>query len=547
MTALVWLLGMRLKNRVWRAVKRLREPKFFIGMAVAAGYFLSLAFVRDFSGNPVGYLAHTFTAFLVFAHLRAWVPFPRQPRGPALFKLSDVHLLFPAPLSRPALLIYAVADKLPGAILFGLFFFFLSGFQVGALVGFACFTLLMTLHGTIATFYRVYIYKDVARGLLLFAPGWIYALALLAGFALAWQPLPAGGEGIFEHVGRLVQTPGLREISYPVRAPALLMLGEGGTLPLLVCLAQVGLYLLWLVRLDVHFEEWAVRRAEDLARRKARKGPVKSADAGRWSPFSPGLFGGRSVVAGFFWVRWLGKSRPRRSRSFLIGLAVVLAVGWAAPRLPEPWLRAIAESLPFVLEMVVILVLFWRRGSNVAVLDAMELLKPLPLRGWQVILGDVAGAAASGMYPVLGLLGLGVALTPQASYQPFTLLERLGMAGGLAGMLFTMFCGFHAILYIQALWFPGLAKLRTGQEGAVGHNMLVALVRMVFVVALFPVPCLLGFFTHATQMALWREAQVALPVGLAWLGFWAEILALVIYAGWLFDRADFLLAGEKPA
>lgn len=547
MTALAWLLLFRIKNRVWRAVKRLREPKFFIGMAVAAGYFLSLAFVQDFSGNPVGYLAHTFSAFLIFAHLRAWFPFPRQPRGPALFKLSDVHLLFPAPISRPALLIYAVADKLPGAMLFGLFFFFLSGFQIGALVGFACFTLLITLQGTIATFFRVYVYKDPARALLLFAPGWLYAIALLAGFGLAWQPLPAGGAGIFEHVAELVQSPGLREISYPVRAPALVMLGRDGAWPLLVCLAQVALYLLWLVRLDVHFEEWAVRRAEDLARSKQRRGPLKPGDAGRWSPFRPGLFGGRSVIAGFFWIRWLGKSRPRRARNLLFGLAVILAVGWAAPRLPELWLRSIAESIPFVLEMVVILVLFWRRGSNVAALDGLELLKPLPLRGWQVILGDVTGAAAAGMFPVLGLLGLGVALTPQASFQPFSLLERVAMAGGLAGVLFTMFCGFHAILYIQALWFPALAKLRTGQEGAVGHNMLVALVRMVFVVALFPVPCLVGFFGYAAQIALWREAQAALPVGLALLGFWAEILGLVIYAGWLFDRADFLLDGEQPA
>ncbi len=540
MSSLLLLLVLRLKNRVWRSLRRLREPKYLIGAVVALGYFGSLLFVRDVSGNPIGYFAHTFTVFLAFAHLRAWVPYPRQATGPNLFKLADVNLLFPTPVHRTALLVYAVLGKLPGALLFGTFFFFLSGFSPGALVGFAAFTLIMTLHTTVATFFRYSFVKRPARSLLLFAPGWLYALALVLGVVFVWRAPPTGAadsDAMFQFVESLIESPGLREISYPVRAPALLMTGPVLGWPLLVCLAQIVLYLVWLVRIDVHYEEWAVRRAES-----GRKGRGSDARKGRWSPFARG----GTALGGFFWIRWLGRTRPRRLRMILIGAAVILVIGTLAPSFPEAWLRAVTVAIPYVLQIVIIVVLFWKRGSSLGALDAMELLKPLPIRGWKVLLGDVCGAAAAGMIPLLGLLGLGVALTPQSAYQPFPFGVRLGMAGGLAVLLFTFFCGFHAIMYIQALWFPGLARLRVGREGAVGHNMLVTLLRMLFIVGLFPLPCILGAIGYGLAAMYLPGTGPWLPVLVGMLVLWGEILALVVYAGWMFDRADFLLTPETP-
>ena len=116
--------------------------------------------------------------------------------------------------------------------------------------------------------------------------------------------------------------------------------------------------------------------------------------------------------------------------------------------------RGIVEALPFVLEVVIIVALFWKRGTGTTAVDAVELIKPMPVRGWKVVLGDVAGSAAAGAYPLLALAGLAVALLPQAPFQPLGLPERLVAAALGMTVVTTLFFGFHAILYLQALLLP---------------------------------------------------------------------------------------------
>src|SRR5438093_157020 len=133
MGPLLYLTLCSLRNRMRVRLKRLKEPRYFIGMIAGLGYLWTVFLrPRARSGGSLGALLATSGArlsielagatFLFLIAASAWIPSRRRP---ALnFSRADIQFLFPVPLTRKELIRYKVIRS-----------------QVGVLIGSAIMTL----------------------------------------------------------------------------------------------------------------------------------------------------------------------------------------------------------------------------------------------------------------------------------------------------------------------------------------------------------------------------------------------------------------------
>ena len=115
MGALVYLTVCSMKNRAWRRLRRLREPRYLLGTAAGLFYFYSV-FFRPRRGSPAGLWSRMVAgeslelvgAVLLFVVAAiAWV-WPGSGKPALAFSRAEVQFLFPAPLTRRRLIVYRV-------------------------------------------------------------------------------------------------------------------------------------------------------------------------------------------------------------------------------------------------------------------------------------------------------------------------------------------------------------------------------------------------------------------------------------------------------
>ncbi len=139
--AFFFLLSCSLKNRVVLRLKRLRQPKYLIS-ALAGLAYLYFVFIHRYAGSPqihresplldesMGALVEICFALCLLA-IVALQWFFRNSRTP-LFSEAEIQFLFPAPMSRTALIHYRIAKAQIGIMFGTLLSFIIFGRGSGA-------------------------------------------------------------------------------------------------------------------------------------------------------------------------------------------------------------------------------------------------------------------------------------------------------------------------------------------------------------------------------------------------------------------------------
>ncbi|MBM7116299.1 putative ABC exporter domain-containing protein [Archangium primigenium] len=564
--AAVFLWVASTRNRLIHQARRLRQPKYLVGAAVGALYVYSFLLRRlsylD-AGEAVPPLARHFAQALLMAAalgtlLSAWALGPDRPA--LSFSETEVQQFFPAPVSRRHLLHFKLLRGLVGAGAGALFatvftsrvlspqpaFFFVGTFLSLTTV---------SLHTTAASFTRTRLARwgrwgSVLRWGVLTAVFAVLVGAVLAG--LEAHPFPAETRERGELRAWL-----LTWLDSPVLWPGRVLLAvafaeEGASfarrLPL--ALGLLGLHYTWVMTSAVPFEEAAVVRAEERARRReqlARRGGAAPARVGR-QPFRLSARG-RPEVA-LLWKNLVAGRRlggPGRLVAAGVVGGVVAAV--ASGEGPAEILGHLRLFLaPLCAGIAVMLCVFGPSSVRVDLrmdLPRLEQLRALPLTGRQVVAAELAAPALllGGTQIVLLVLAMGLALWRGGPW------AETWVAGGLAALcvlpavtLGGLFVQNAAVVLFPA-WLPPEGERARGLE-AMGQRLLTLVgTLVVLLVGLVPAAFLaavVGFALYELGgLDVWALPFAGLSAAAVLVG---EVALGIVGLGRAFEQLD--VSGE---
>jgi hypothetical protein len=437
--ALLYLRLTSLRNLVVYRVRRLRQPKYLFGAAVAVAY-IYFFFLRRLSYSTgaqaaapamadVGRVVAAFicTAAAGAALVRvafAWIA-PSEKPG-LRFSEAEIAFLFPAPMTRRALIHFRLLSAQAAILLTSalIVFFFrrmgdTGGGRVATWIGWWVILSTFDLHvtGTNLTLARL---RDRGRGFVLWR---VLAVAAIVSYAAAVvlcaaAYLNAHSAGFLAGSGPgamgrmldgLASSSPLRWLILPfgvVFAPYFARSPADFALAIVPALAVVALHYLWVARTEVRIEEGSMALAERraAARTAMQRGEAPASAGARPKPL-PGPFplepAGLPEIA-LLWKNLLSMRNSLLNRRtvalsvwFLVcGLMVartVLAQNARGGDIYGP----IVVMLCFIVAGYTLLV-----GPQIARQDLrgdlpnMDILKTYPVEGWRLALGELLAPTA---------------------------------------------------------------------------------------------------------------------------------------------------------
>jgi hypothetical protein len=559
--ALWYLRVQTLRNVLASRLRRLRQPKYLLGAAIGIGYFY-LVFGRPFAArrpgrggaplpelptDPSVLLMLGAAALMVFMAL-CWVL--RRQRAALNFTEAEIAFLFPAPVSRQSLIHYRLIVTLLASSFTALILSLVSLRWPGVSSHFAMrFTgwwliiATLALH-TIGSAFTITRWQD--RGLsplrcqLLGVAAWGLAIGL--PLAWLWNALRAGtmaGLAALQHgpVAWLL-TPFKLLLAPVVAADA-----QAFALAIGPALLIVIAHYLWVLYAQVGFEEASIARAEKRAATLAaiRAGNWRMAGGrqkARRAPFDLSR-PGRPELA-FLWKNLLSTAAYLRLRNALIIAALIVAVRVLfADSLLFDTLRGPLAMVAITLAGYLLFL-----GPQLARQDFRsdlpntDILKTYPLRGWQIMLGEMLTPVAILTVILWLMLLAGVLLMPEAMRRMEWLTPpvRIGAALGLA-LLAPLLCLAQLVIANAAAvllpaWQPAAGKVQQQGVEVMGQRILFVVGQML-VLLLMVLPAvvvaavvfavarwLAGVPIAAVLALLTAAAALAVEVGGAiwWLG-----------------------------
>ncbi len=509
--AFAYQWAMAFGNYLGRGLKRLRQPKYWLGTLFAVGYFAWLIHINskgitNHDGKPVAmamtpHRVQLFSAALAIVLLlglvRDWLFSGDEVR--LRFSETEIAFLFPAPFTRNALvhfnLLRSALASLLTALLFGLVFLhrLFALFGVGTLqgaVGLWLILFTLNLHAIASSFTR--------ERLLGFGVGTtlrrivVAAIVLLFVVACAWSLRAklqlseySDAKGLAGHLlDALANTAPMSWVLVPLRwlvAPVFARDSVEFLRALVPGVLVLALHYVWAVRAQVSFEDgsiaYAARRAERIAAMRAGRGlgvgrPMKA----RSGPFALAAQGG--PVVAFLWKGLLAMGRLYSPRNFLIA-CVVLVVACQRLFKLEFWgqeFALIGLIIAGVGLWFVLLVPFMAASTSLRrAFERMDVIKAMPLRGWQIALGEIITPVLvmSASAWLLLLLGMQAAPAMQVAHpdQPiYVLAEALPHAWfaigfGLAICMPPLCALMMCLPFAGMLYFPAFVTRLGGGAG----------------------------------------------------------------------------------
>ena len=351
--AFLYLTVCGLTNRLRVRFRRLREPRYLVGLAAGLLYFYFVLFGRPHpttprgGGMPIGSAALASYAlpliavasvvlFVVVALSWVW---PSSTKA-VTFTRAEVQMLFPAPLTRRQLLHYKLIRSQVGS-LFGsaiLTLFFRPG-SIGAawtvLVGMWVLFGILNLHFTGVALARESLTEHGASG---FRRQWLPIAVIVAAIVAIGVALVRNGadlaaqqtgEQVLLHLGELLTTGPAGWALWPTRAVVSLPLAPS---PLAFWRALPGVLLIfalnyaWVMRSDAAFEEASAEQSERVVR--GRVAPPKARVNALSSPFSLAATG--RVETAILWKNLILLGRYASARTLWRLLPLVVALAAAA-------------------------------------------------------------------------------------------------------------------------------------------------------------------------------------------------------------------------
>jgi hypothetical protein len=552
--AFAYLQAVSLYNNVRQRLLRLRQPKYLVGAVVGVAYCWFFLFHRAFRNGHVSVqrfelapdMLSTFASVAALALLlyvlADWVFSGAKAR--LAFTEAEIDFLFPAPLTRMELIHFSLLRSQLGiffsAFLLGVLFRRGGGFSAHPLQFSAGLWLLFSmlkLHALGASFTRERLLDLGVRPWLRRVVAACVALALVA--ACAWSMrgvlrLPA--PEAFADMGLLrqwfegiVATAPLSWLLLPFRwavAPVFAPDGAAFLRALGPALGLLALLYLWVVRAQVSFEDASIAQARKRAKQVAalREGRFghRLPDKPRSEPFR--LSGRGEAWPAFLWKGLVAMGPMYRLRVWLVACVVAVALcHWLAiDPVRRKALVAMGIAVPALGAWLLLLGPMMMQNGLRRTFERMDVLKALPLRGWQVALGELATPATVMCFLAWWLLLFG-AQAIAAGHDAFSVAQVASTALGLGLLAPPLFGLMLCLPFAGMLVFPAWIVA----PGNSGHGIEVMGQRMVFA---------FGYFLAVLLLAL----PAALLGGLGfllgtWLGGWsAAALFAALGAGTVF-------------
>jgi len=582
--ALFYLRVMSLRNAVVSRFRRLKQPKYLVGAIVGAGY-VYFAFFRGFhTGRAAAHhgaypgpvslppdllptvLALGALALLVIV-LLGWI-LPDQRAG-LTFSEAEIAFLFPAPVRRRTLIWYKLLNS-QVAIMFTAAIItlvtgswqFLGGNALTHGIGWWFILATLHLHFIGASFAMTRLMdQGITPWRRRFAVLGLIALVAVVTLAWLWRDLraPQGSDfadfrTIADYLSTLLASGPLPWLLLPAKAvlgpylapdvPAFfLALGPA----LLVFVAHYA----WVLRSEVSFEDASIAKSEKRAAKIAavREGNWRAA-SGAIKARTPAFrlaATGRPEFA-FLWKNLLSTFPVFRPRTFFgVALAVVAGCQWLGTM---PGYRGALAAVGVVALLVAAYTLFLgpqlaRQDLRSDLLNA-DILKTYPLRGWQVVLGELLTPVV--LLSAILWLALGTVLLAfhPPGFQWLSPALRLALGAGLVPLV-PVVCAMQLLVpNAAALVFPAWAQsMRNRSERGIemlGQRLIfVAGQFLVILVALVPAALAAFALIFATQWLIGAVAAVAVAAVAVLVILIAEVWCGIWWLGQRFEKFDLSL------
>jgi hypothetical protein len=583
--ALVYLQLTSLKNALRSRFLRLRNPRYFFAALVGAAYFYFIIFRNGTPSSPPVHEGHALpvgpmpaadwlepVAALVLFIVVALTWILPNSRAALAFTEAEVAFLFPAPVSRKTLVHFKLI-KSQLSILFSMAILtlisnrwtYLGGSAWTHAAGWWLIFSIYNLHLIGASFARERLldFGINATRRRIIVCGCLVLLGAVTWFMLGRTVmLPSESDvqnvsSLMKYFETVLSSPPMSWVLLPFRwvVKPFLAADFGGLLaafwPGLLLLAA---HYVWVLRSDVAFEEASValsqKRAERVTAMRAGHWPARAPTKKRREPFALASTGFPSTA--FLWKSLIAAGPAYYPKYwFMAGGVLVGGVYWL---LRDPSYGPVAKAVGIFLCVISVYGLLFgpviaRRGLAL-MLERIDLLKGYPLRGWQVVLGELMCPVVilcTFEWVVLGLLGAVLLLSAQGDkVAPVLLGTGLVSAGllvmPLAALLF-------ALNYAGALYFPAWLSAST-QHGAgiekVGQRLIFFVgYLVVLVVALLP-SLLFGAIPYILIQWIWHKLALAIGLGsvTVFVVLLGELALVIWWLGRRFERFD--LSAELP-
>jgi|SRR6266850_4859584 len=573
MRALLYLQYQTFINRQASRLKRLKRPKYLIGGIAGALYFYFYFFrllfgggrrgtsTFDFSSEHLQFVQTIAASVLLVIVVLAWL----IPHGRAalMFTEAEVNFLFPAPISRRTLIHFKLVKSQIAILFTTLLLTLVTGRFGGAgsgwirALGWWVILSTLNLHFLGSSFARTMLLE---RGI----SNWkrrlivLLVLAALVAIVVIWSRR-AGGSLSFpdlqdfpalkDYFRQLTTTGPAPYLLYPFRMvvqPFFAQRASQFLLLLAPALAIMLFHYLWVIRANVAFEEASVDLSRRIAERMtaARSGNLQPRPTkAKASPFRLAPIGSPAVA--LFWKNLIAAGQMFSLRIWLILLCSLM-----------PMMFVLASSfgslhMSYAVGFGAMMVLIWSlmigpqllRQDFRHDLPIVDVLKTFPMRGWQVVFGELLAPAT--ILTLLQWFLIATAMVfltqlPDMGKVPFG--SRFSVALGIAVVIPMLNLISLIIPNASVLLFPGW--FQSGREGphgieATGQRLIFMLGQvLVFVVALIPAGA--GAFLVYLPFVYWKQYMLGIPVAsVAFAVVLAIEAAIAVFAlGRIFERFD---------
>jgi ABC-2 type transport system permease protein len=575
--ALIYLHAQSIRNRLRARLRRLKKPKYLAGALVGAAYLYFFFFRNVFAerqrgGAVLGAVSpesvefyELLGALVVFVMmLSTWIV-PHE-RAALAFTEAEIAFLFPAPVTRKTLIHFKLLRS-QSAIFFTTVLLTLVTRRFGGAgtawiraAGWWVVLSTLNLHTLAASFARTRL-LDHGVSNLRRRISVLSAVAILCGAVVYWVkasiPAPAATDlisldAVKYYFRQTLESGPALYVLYPFRLAVRPYLARDGMAFLFACGPAFALLLAhywWVIRSDVAFEE------ASLALAQKRADFVASVRAGNWhspahkkqkrrAPFTLRPAGIPAIA--FLWKNLIsaGQAFSLRTWFFLAFLAACVGGPIGAAQSGHGWLLPAAGIVTAILGGYSLFLgpAILRQDLRQDLVHA-DVLKMYPLRGWQVVLGELLAPTTilTGVQWCLVLLSVTL-FSRIPDGEPIPLSNRLSLGAGAAVIAPVLNLISLVIPNASVLLFP--AWMQIGREHAggievIGQRLIFMLGSfLVFAFALLPASAVFGLMFFAARILIGTVVAVPLAAVVAAGVLAAEASLAIWWMGRLFERFD---------
>jgi hypothetical protein len=549
---------------------RVRQPRYFVAMLLGLLYLGWVFRLNTAQADaPFAELAGpgvaptVVSALLLIMAARWWLA--RPDRGALAYSTAEVHLLFPAPISRRTLVHAKLLRGQLGILLNVLIWVLLlrgagatiEGWQrgIGLWILFSTFS----LHRLAAALVRLNASQhDSAGRRRSLVPALVFATMFVAVGAVLWQARPEitaswalGLRAALETTYDALQHPVSAIALAPVRAlvtPAFAASGSAWLWSLPPALLVLALHYIWVVRSDTAFEEAALEASQERARRiAAHTGTqlsTKRSDKGKVARVFALPSWGHPAIA----IAWKNAAAAIRGGGWVRQLVLVsgiFAISLLTLRLTVGMPIDVILALSIIWGSMLLLIgPVWMRYDLRLDLRDVATLRSLPLSSRSVVSASVMGVAALHTVSILAFLIVPVLFALADSAARADLLASLGSPiPAVTASVLVLYALNLLTFSVQnglALTFPAWVQLGTDRRGfeAMGQTLLTVGITVITGAIALVFPVLIGVamsFITRRAMGTWG-LLVAAIIGTAVL--LAELVPLWLAMGGALDETE---------